>query len=455
MENNKNLTEGNILRSLVTFALPVLFALFLQALYGGIDLLIVGRYAATGDVSGVSTGSMLLQMVTGVITGLAMGVTVLVGQSIGEKNAQKAGRAVGSGVFLFLVLGMILSVAIVLGAGLLAQMMHAPADAFAQTVSYVRICGAGFLFVVAYNVLGSIFRGLGDSRTPLITVAIACMVNVCGDLLFVRGFRMGASGAALATILAQAVSVVASFLIIQKKGLPFTFSIHQVRFDGEIIGRELRLGIPIALQELLVGISFLVIQAIVNAMGVVASAGVGIAEKLCVFLMLVPSAYMQSMSAFVAQNTGAGHAERSRRALWYGILSSLLVGIVMSYITIFHGGALASVFSGESEVIMAAADYLKAYGIDCILVSILFCFIGYYNGCGNTFFVMSQGLIGAFCVRIPFVYAMSRREGATLFSIGLGTPAASVVQILLCLGMFWLVKKKEAKYYSEKEKSMI
>lgn len=443
MENSKNLTEGNILHSLVTFALPVLFALFLQALYGGVDLLIVGRYATTGDVSGVSTGSMLLQMVTGVITGLAMGVTVLVGQSIGEKNAKRAGKAVGSGIFLFLVLGFVMSLLIALGAGLLAQMMHAPEDAFSQTMSYVRICGAGFLFVVAYNVLGGIFRGLGDSKTPLVTVAIACVVNVCGDLLFVREFGMGAAGAAFATILAQAVSVAVSLWIIRKKELPFAFSLRDIRFDAAIIGRELRLGIPIALQELLVGISFLVIQAFVNAMGVIASAGVGIAEKLCVFLMLVPSAYMQSMSAFVAQNTGAGRADRSRQALLYGILSSLMVGVFMAYITIFHGGVLASVFSGEAKVIAAAADYLKAYGIDCILVSILFCFIGYYNGCGNTLFVMAQGLIGAFCVRIPFVYAMSRRANATLFSIGLGTPTASVVQIMLCLLMFWFVKRKE------------
>lgn len=438
MKNNE-LTEGKILSSLIKFALPVLLALFLQALYGGIDLLIVGRFGKTADVSGVSTGSMVMQMMTTVITGLTMGITILVGQSIGEKNPEKAGKGIGSGIFLFLIIALMLSAAAGIFSNRLSLMMHAPADAFAQTSLYIRICGFGFLFVVAYNVLGGIFRGLGDSQTPLITVAMACVVNIFGDLILVRGFGLGAAGAALATIFAQAISVAVSLLMIRKKDLPFTFSIKDIRFDREIIGKELRLGVPIALQELLVGLSFLVIQIIVNSMGMIASAGVGIAEKICVFIMLVPSAYMQSMSAFVAQNMGAGRANRSKKALLYGIISSLLAGSVMAYITVFHGNLLASLFSGEQEVIAAAFDYLKAYGIDCLLVSILFCFIGYYNGCGNTMFVMLQGLMGAFCVRIPFVYLMSGREGVTLFHIGLGTPAASTVQITLCLIMYFVV----------------
>lgn len=440
MKDN-NLTEGKIISSLIKFALPVLLALFLQALYGGIDLLIVGRFGHTADVSGVSTGSMVMQMMTTVITGLTMGITILVGQSIGEKNPEKAGKAIGGGIFLFLIIGLILSAIACICAHQLSVMMQAPEDAFTQTFFYIRICGFGFLFVVAYNVLGGIFRGLGDSQTPLITVAIACAVNIFGDVILVKGLGMGAAGAAIATIFAQAISVAVSLLMIKKKDLPFTFSAKDIRFDREIIGKELRLGAPIALQELLVGLSFLVIQIIVNSMGMIASAGVGIAEKICVFIMLVPSAYMQSMSAFVAQNMGADRADRSKKALLYGIISSLVAGSVMAFITIFHGNVLAALFSGEYEVIAAAFDYLKAYGIDCLLVSILFCFIGYYNGCGSTLFVMIQGLIGAFCVRIPFVYLMSGRERVSLFHIGLGTPLASTVQITLCLIMYFVVRR--------------
>lgn len=322
--------------------------------------------------------------------------------------------------------------------------MHAPEEAFLPTSSYVRICGMGTVFIVAYNVIGAVFRGIGDSKTPLITVTIACIVNIAGDLILVGGFGMGAAGAALATVGAQAVSVVCSLYLIRKKRrLPFRFSPACLRPDGACAGRILHIGIPIAVQEMLVQISFLFIQVVVNDMGVVESAAVGVAEKVCSFLMLVASAYMQSISAFVAQNNGAGSYERSRKALRYGIQTALAAGAVMGGLAFFGGSILASIFSKEPPVIAAAHAYLQAYGIDCLLTAILFCFIGYFNGCGKTFFVMVQGVFGAFCVRIPAVYLISHLEGVTLFHIGLGTPISSVVQIILCLTAYrWYGKAR-------------
>lgn len=443
MEKTRNLTEGNILSSLMRFALPVFFALFLQALYGGVDLLVVGQFATTADVSGVATGSMLMQTITMIITGLAMGITILVGHRIGEKQPVEAGRAIGGGICLFAIFAVVLTFLLVGGAAILAQLMHAPTEAFTQTTMYIRICGAGSIFIVAYNVLGAVFRGIGDSKTPLMTVAIACVLNIIGDLLFVAVFHMGAAGAALATAISQAVSVLVSFLIIRKKPLPFIFSWRDIRFHRDIIGRELKLGTPVALQELLVGISFLIIQTVVNSIDVVASAGVGVAEKVCVFLMLVPSAYMQSMSAFVAQNMGAQKPARAKKALGYGIITALTVGLVMAYFSFWQGDVLSAIFSKEADVVTASHDYLKAYAIDCILTPFLFCFMGYYNGCGKTLFVMTQGMIGAFCVRVPMVFLMSHFAGASLFHIGLSTPASTVVQIILCLFMFAHLNKKQ------------
>ncbi len=442
MEKARNLTEGSIFGSLIRFAVPVLFTLFLQALYGGVDLLVVGQFAQTADVSGVATGSMLLQTVTMIITGLSMGITILVGEKIGAREPKKAGQAVGAGICLFFVFALVLTAVMAGGAEALARLLHAPEDAFEQTAMYIRICGAGSVFIVAYNVLGAVFRGIGDSRTPLMTVAIACVINIVGDLLLVAVFHMGTAGAAIATVAAQAVSVIISFLIIRKKKLPFDFSRKDIRFHKTFITKELKLGAPVALQELLVGTSFLVIQTIVNSFGVVASAGVGVAEKVCIFLMLVPSAYMQSMSAFVAQNMGAKNPFRAKKALGYGIMTAVAVGIIMAYLAFFHGNALSGIFSKDVEVAAASHSYLKAYAIDCMLTPFLFCFTGYYNGCEKTLFVMIQGIIGAFLVRIPIVYMVSKIAGATLFEIGLGTPASSVVQILLCLGMFIYLEKK-------------
>lgn len=432
MEKAKNFTEGRILAPLIGFALPVLMALFLQTMYGAVDLLIVGQYAATTDVSAVATGSQLMHSVTTVLVGLAMGVTVLLGQKIGEGNARQAGRVIGTGVSLFALLAAVMTVVLVAFSGQLARLMHAPADALAATTDYVRICSAGTVFIIAFNVLGSVFRGLGDSKMPLITVAIACVVNILGDLVLVAVFHMGAAGAALATVGAQAVSVALSLAMIARKKLPFEFAKKDIRLDRAIAANILKIGTPMALQDLLVSISFLVVLAIVNSLGLIQSAGVGVAEKLCGFIMLIPSAYMQSMSAFVAQNIGAGKPQRARRALLYGISTSLLVSVFISYFSFFHGDVLSGVFAKDAQVIAAAADYLRAYALDCLLTSFLFCFIGYFSGMGRTLFVMAQGLIGAFLVRIPVSFVVSRMADASLFAIGLATPASTLVQIILC-----------------------
>lgn len=435
MKQSQNFTEGRIFGPLIRFALPVLFALFLQTMYGAVDLLVVGKFGGELSdvyVSAVSTGSQLMMTVTVVITGLAMGLTVYVGRKIGAGLKEEAGQIIGNGIFLFGVIAAVMTIVMVFAASSLAGVMRAPTEAFDDTVTYIAICSAGAIFIVAYNLVGSIFRGLGDSKIPLLTVVIACALNILGDLLLVAVFDLGATGAAYATIFAQAISVLLSLVIIRRRELPFTFSMKDIRPKGLHIKEILILGIPIALQDLLVSISFLVIIAIVNDLGLTESAGVGVAEKLCGFIMLVPSAYMQSMSAFVAQNIGAEKPERARKALLCGIVSSFAVGIVIAYFTFFHGDLLAGIFANGAEVIAAAAEYLKAYAIDCLLTSFLFCFIGYFNGCGNTKFVMLQGIIGAFCVRLPISWTMSKRAPVSLFHIGLATPASTMVQILMC-----------------------
>lgn len=444
MNKTQNFTEGKIFSPLIRFALPVLLALFLQAMYGAVDLLIVGQFGgahAEVFVSAVSTGSQIMMTLTVVITGLAMGLTVYVGEKIGANKRDEAGEIIGSGISLFATISIVLTIIMVFASSALAQIMHAPAEAFDNTALYVAICSAGTLFIVAYNLVGSIFRGIGDSKIPLLTVTIACVLNILGDLLLVAVFHIGASGAAIATVFAQAMSVMLSLLIIKKRKLPFAFSLKYLRPNAAHIKSILKLGTPIALQDLLVNISFLVIIAIVNNLGLNESAGVGVAEKVCAFIMLIPSAYMQSMSAFVAQNIGALKYERAKKALWYGIASSFLAGIVIGYFTFFHGDILAGIFAKDVAIIAPAAEYLKAYAIDCLLTPFLFCFIGYFNGCSNTTFVMIQGIIGGICVRLPVSWAMSKVMPVSLFRIGLATPISTAVQIVLCVSFFMLVQR--------------
>ena len=418
MKSN-DFTSGAILSKLLKFMLPVLFAMFLQAMYGAVDLLVVGQFGSTADVSAVSTGSQIVTTLTNLIVSFSMGITVAVGQRIGQKRPKEAAKTIGTGLIVFAITGLVFTFISVIGAPALATAMQAPKEAFHITSNYIRICGGGFLVITAYNLLGSIFRGLGDSKTPLIAVGIACVFNIIGDLVFVSVFHLGAEGAALATVIAQLISVLISFIMIRRTKLPFEFHKSDIKLDRSFASVIFHIGTPIALQDFLVSISFLFLMAIVNRIGVTASAGVGVAQKVCVFIMLVPLAFMQSMTAFVAQNYGAGMIKRAQKALKTGIAVSFAFGVAMFLITFFRGDILAGIFSQESDTVKAAFDYLKAYAIDCLQTCFLFCFIGYYNGIEKTRFVMIQGICGAFLVRIPVAFLMQHFGNGSLFLIGI------------------------------------
>ncbi len=406
----RDFTEGKILQPLLLFALPVLLALFLQAMYGAVDLMVVGKFGDAADISGVSTGSQIMQTITNVLASFAMGTTIQLGQLIGQKREKECGRVIGASVVLFGFIALVLTILLVLFAPQAARIMQAPEEAFDNTVTY--------------------------------TVAIACVFNIFGDLLLVGGFHLGCAGAAIATVAAQLLSDIISLALIRKKQLPFRMTRKDLRWDGAIIRDVVSLGLPIALQDLLVGISFLIILSIVNSLGVLVSAGVGVAEKVCAFIMLVSSAFMQSMAAFVSQNYGAGKYRRALRSLGVGIAISFSIGVVMFLVTFFHGDLLAGIFSNDPKVISAAWEYLKSYAFDCMLTAIFFCCVGFFNGIGLTRFVMVQGILGAFCVRVPVSWIMSRQKPVSLFHIGLATPASSLVQTILCFVCLYLVCRK-------------
>ena len=446
MQRENDFTKGKILMPLLRFMLPVFFAMFLQSMYGAVDLMIVGKFGQAADVSAVSTGSQIMMTLANLVTSFAMGPTILLGRKIGEGKAGEAGEVIGSSICLFGVIALALTSFVPVSAAALSRIMHAPAEAFPETVSYIRICGFGSVFINAYNLIGSIFRGIGDSKTPLVTVMIACVFNIAGDLLMVAGFHLGAGGAATATAAAQAISVVISLALMRHRKLPFQIKKNDLRFQSSIIGQVTMLGLPIALQDFLVGVSFLVLLGIVNSLGLIASAGVGVAEKVCAFIMLIPVAFMQAMAAFVAQNIGARRYDRAKKALLYAIGVSTAIAVVMFAVTFWHGDLLSGIFANDILVIQASAEYLKAYAIDCLLTCFMFCFTGFFNGLGMTRFVMIQGIIGAFCVRIPVAFLMSREVPVSMFHMGLATPCATVVQVIMYLVCFSIVDKRRKKF---------
>ncbi len=439
-----NILEGPILPALMTFALPILLSLLLQALYGAVDLWMVSRFSTNADISAVATGSQTMMIATGIVTGLAMGITVLLGQAMGEKNEEQGAHIIGSSLWIFSALALVFLVVLLTLAPQLATALHAPAAAYGRTVHYIRICGAGVLFIVAFNVFNGIFCGLGDSKTPLLFVLVACVVNIVGDYVLIDLRHMGAAGAAVATVAAQAVSVLLSLCIIGKK-LPFSMSWQDLRFRGKLSLQVVKLGSPIALQNMCNELSYLIIIGLVNELGEVASSGVGIAEKLVMFIMLIPTAYMSAISAFVAQNVGAQQLRRAKATMWNGMATAACIGGVMAYLCFFHGDSMARIFIDDPAVVAAAAEFLKATAIECFLLSITYCFTGYFNGVGKTSFVMVQGLCAVILVRIPYAVYASRRPEPTLLNIGMSMAFAALFMFMVCGGYYLLRSRKEAR----------
>ena len=445
MKSDKaDFTQGSILKKLVAFMMPVLGALILQAAYGAVDLLVVGRFGSTSGLSAVSTGSQVLNLVTFVVVQFAMGITVLIARYLGEKKPEKIGAVIGGGAIVFTIISVVLFIVMVCFAHPISILMQAPEEAVDLTASYVRICGGGIFFIVAYNLLSAIFRGLGDSKSPLLFVLVACIVNVIGDLALVAGLHMDAAGAAIATVSAQALSVVFAVILLMKKDLPFTIARKDFRLNPQC-KKFLKIGLPLALQEFLTQVSFLALCAFVNRLGLEASSGYGVACKIVNFAMLVPSALMQSMASFVSQNIGAGKKKRAKKSMFTGIGVGLVVGCLVFALVIFKGDMLAGLFSTDAAVIENGYAYLKGFALETIVTAILFSMVGYFNGNNKTIWVMTQGLIQTLLVRLPLAYFMSIQPNASLTKIGLAAPISTMVGVVLNIGFYVYLNRVEQK----------
>ena len=445
MKSDKaDFTQGSILKKLVAFMMPVLGALILQAAYGAVDLLVVGRFGSTSGLSAVSTGSQVLNLVTFVVVQFAMGITVLIARYLGEKKPEKIGAVIGGGAIVFTIISVVLFIVMVCFAHPISILMQAPEEAVDLTASYVRICGGGIFFIVVYNLLSAIFRGLGDSKSPLLFVLVACIVNVIGDLALVAGLHMDAAGAAIATVSAQALSVVFAVVLLIKKELPFSIARKDFRLNPQC-KKFLKIGLPLALQEFLTQVSFLALCAFVNRLGLEASSGYGVACKIVNFAMLVPSALMQSMASFVSQNIGAGKKKRAKKSMFTGIGVGLVVGCLVFALVMLKGDMLAGFFSTDAAVIENGYAYLKGFALETIVTAILFSMVGYFNGNNKTIWVMTQGLIQTLLVRLPLAYFMSIQPNARLTKIGLAAPISTMVGVVLNIGFYVYLNRVEQK----------
>lgn len=443
----KNLTTGSVFKNVILFSLPYLLSYFLQTLYGMADLFIIGQYDGVASTTAVSIGSQIMHMITVMIVGLAMGTTVSIAQAIGADDKKQASKAVGNTIVLFM------GVAVV-GMALLLMLVHpmvaamsTPAEAVKGTVTYLTICFIGIPFITAYNIISSIFRGMGDSKSPMYFIAVACAANIALDYLFMGVFRLGPAGAALGTTISQAISVLVSLIVMIKRK---SIALRKTDFKPyrPVMGKILSIGIPIAVQDGLIQVAFIVITIIANQRGLNDAAAVGIVEKIMSFLFLVPSSMLSTVSALGAQNIGAGKQERAMAALQYAVLIAVGFGILVTIIIQFTAGPIVSLFtdgntSDGADVIRLGSQYLRGYIFDCIFAGIHFSFSGYFCACGRSGLSFLHNILAIVLVRIPGVYLTSRMFQTTLFPMGLATAAGSLLSVLICIIAFCVICRKE------------
>ena len=450
----KNLTTGSVFKNIVVFSLPYFLSYLLQTLYGMADLYIIGQFEGVASTTAVSIGSQVMHMLTVMIVGLAMGATVSIGQAIGGNDKKMAARGIGNTITLFMVVSIVLTVILVVLVRPITTVMSTPADAVPGTVNYLTICFIGIPFITAYNVISAIFRGMGDSKSPMYFIAVACAANIGLDCLFMGVFHIGPAGAALGTTLSQAISVIVSLAVILKRKMGVSVSKTDFKPQRSVMGKILKIGVPVAFQDGLIQIAFIVITIIANHRGLNDSAAVGIVEKVMSFLFLIPSSMLSAVSALGAQNIGANKPKRAVATLRYAAMLAVGFGITVAVTMQFIAEPVISLFTDAStaegaEVVKLGGQYLRGYVWDCIFAGVHFCFSGYFCAAGKSEISFIHNLCAILLMRIPGVYMTSKMFPATLFPMGLATASGSLISVIICIIAFLILTRKSKRAVKE------
>ncbi len=429
----RKLTEGSVLKNILVFSLPYLFSYFLQTLYGMADLFLMGRFGSVSDITAVSIGSQVMHMLTVILVGLSMGTTVMIGRSVGAEKKDETAAYIGSTVTLFAALSLLLTALLLTLVRPIVAAMSTPGDAVSGTVSYLAICFAGIPFITAYNVISAIFRGLGDSKSPLCFVAIACVINILLDCLFMGVMHLGPAGAALGTTLSQAASVLIALCMIKIRRTAALLSKSDLKPKKDVMSKILGIGVPIALQDGLIQVSFIAITIIANRRGLNDAAAVGIVEKIIGIMFLVPSSMLSTVSALAAQNIGANQLRRAKQTLWYAIGIAAGVGLCLSVLTQFYAGSMVRLFEDDAAVVQSGREYLLSYVFDCAIAGIHFCFSGYFCAIGKAQISFLHNILSIVIARIPLAYLASAMFPSTLYPMGLAAPIGSLLSTVICI----------------------
>lgn len=437
----KNLTTGSVLKTIIYFALPYLLSYFLQTLYGMADLYITGQFNGVDSITAVSNGSQVMHMLTVIIVGLAMGTTVIIGKAIGGNKLDNAGRAIGNTITLFMGIAIVMTIVFLIAAKLIVLLIGVPQEAVAGTVRYLIICFIGIPFITAYNIISSIFRGLGDSKSPMYFIGISCVTNITLDYVFIGLCDLGPSGAALGTVLSQTFSVIVAFISIRKRKTGIKLVKEDFIPDRKVLGEILKVGIPVAVQDGCIQVAFIIITVIANHRGLDDAAAVGIVEKMISAIFIIPSSMLATVSALSAQNIGAGKYDRAAKTLKYATMITSVYGVFMAVIMQVLAAPLLALFTKDAAVVVLGTQYMKGYIIDSIFAGVHFCFSGYFAAYGKSYIGFMHNIISITFVRVPGSYLASKLSGDTLFPMGLAAPAGSLLSVIICVCAYIYLKR--------------
>lgn len=439
----KNLTTGSVFKTIVFFALPYLLSYFLQTLYGMADLYITGQFYGVDSITAVSNGSQVMYMITVILVGLAMGATVTIGKAIGAGKMQNAAAAIGNTISLFMAIALVLTAVMLIFVKPIVSLIGIPDEAKRGAIQYLTICFIGIPFITAYNIISSIFRGLGDSKSPMYFIAVSCITNIALDYVFIGALHMGAAGAALGTVCSQTFSVITALIAIRKKGTGITLKKEDFIPDKEVLSAILKVGIPVAVQDGCIQVAFIIITIIANHRGLSDAAAVGIVEKMISAIFIIPSSMLATVSALSAQNIGAKKYDRAEKTLKYATIITTVYGLFMTVIIQSTIVYLMKMFTSDAEVVVLGTQYMRSYIFDSIFAGVHFCFSGYFAACGKSYIGFLHNIIAITFVRVPGSYIASKLYANTLFPMGLAAPAGSLLSVIICLGAYAWLKKKE------------
>lgn len=442
MKNHNTLSEGNVFKVLLTFSVPFLIANIIQSLYGAIDLMIIGWYCTPESMAAVSIGTQLTQIVTSIVSGLTLGSTILVGKYIGRKEEETVRTTIGTALTIFAIIAILLTILLLTATDWLLYVLKTPLASVALAKEYVTICFSGIFFICGYNAISAILRGYGDSRRPMYFVALSCVLNIIGDVVFVKYLNLGVAGTAFATILSQAISMICSILYLNKIRFVFTFQRNNFRIDKERLKELAYVGIPISLQECMVRFSFLYLTSVTNRLGVNAAAAVGVASKYDVFAMLPATSIASALAAITAQNYGAGKPKRARTSLWAGIGFAVTASFLFFLWAQLSPETMIQIFNQDPAIIEAGIPFLRTCSYDYLAVSFVFCLNGYLNGKSKTLFTMISCCFGALALRIPLIWLAFSYAPDNLAVIGSIAPTVSgFMALYTLLYTLWQIKK--------------